>query len=73
MFRVLAVAVLAPLGRLAPQSSSRLSGTSPNFLSIVASAKLPKLGSPERMKESAPAFIGSRDIASAFRLASGAL
>jgi hypothetical protein len=50
-----------------------LSGTSPYFFKIVASAKLPKLGSPERMNDSAPALAGSRDITSALRLASGAL
>src|SRR5471032_1862614 len=54
-------------------NSSRLSGTSPNFFRIVASAKLPRLGSPERMNDSAPALAGSRDMISALRLASGAL
>ena len=47
--------------------------TSPYFFKIVASAKLPKLGSPERMNDNAPALAGSRDMISALRLASGAL
>ena len=66
---------LSRLPRLASalHNSSKLSGTSPNFFKIVASAKLPKLGSPERMNESAPTLAGSRDMASALRLASGAL
>jgi hypothetical protein len=52
---------------------SKLFGASPNVFRMVASAKLPMFGSPERLNASAPAFAGSRDMASAFRTASSAL
>lgn len=51
------------------QSSSSLSGTSPNVFKTTASLKLPIPGSPERLNASAPALEASRAIASERRIA----
>jgi hypothetical protein len=54
-------------------SSSKSFDTSPNVFKIVASPKFPMFGSPLRLKASAPALAGSRDIDSARRIAAVSL